>query len=424
MMHLFKISNEKEKINLFEIVIVFLLLCLSGLEFFNGNDIFLLVVFLLNLVVFLYKNEKIDNGFITFLFFFIFLSIAQIIWFSDGNFKSTMGFFLRLLTAYLVIKNCTSFLQSYLRLLFFLSIASLFFYSFFLIFPSTEESLFVNKHFWDNPATYENKKSLIIYSIFREPLFGIDSLGLFGLPRNSGPFWEPGAFAGYLIIGIAFELILFRKLSWRVFVFLIALISTFSTTGYVAAALLFLLYFIFLEPNKKRKLLIFPTVLAGSFFLIFNVEFLALKIAGQIKGFEEGQIYDTQSDDDTRLGSTLLDLSDFLRSPLVGTGPSDETRYGKTEVLFMRTNGLTDLIVRNGLIGFLFISWFYFQSLKLYFAKNDISRPKTSAYIIVFTTFLISLSEAYFNMPFFWSLFLLQYSETFQSSPTYDIIET
>ncbi len=424
MMHLYKISNEKEKINPFETVNLFLVLSLSGLNFFNGNESFLLVVFFLNMAVFLFKKEKIDNGFLTFLLFFIFLTIAQLIWFSDGNFKSTIGFFIRLLTAYLVVKNCSNFLQSYLRLLFFLCIASLFFYLFFLIFPAIEEKLFANKHFWDNPATNEVQKSLIIYNIFREPLFGIDSLGLFGLPRNSGPFWEPGAFGGYLTIGIAFELILFRKFSLRLFIFLIALITTFSTTGYVAVAVIFLLYFIFLETNKKRKFLIFPALLAVFFFLIFNVEFLATKIAGQIKGFEEGQIYDAQSDDDTRLGSTLLDVTDFQRSPLFGTGPSDETRYGKTEVLFMRTNGLTDFLVRIGLIGFLFICWFFFQSLKNYLIKKDISKPKTSACIIIFTTFLISLSEAYFNMPFFWSLFLLQYSEIIQPPDAYEIIET
>ena len=130
-----------------------------------------------------------------------------------------------------------------------------------------------------------------------------------------------------------------------------------------------------------------------------------------------------QSDDDTRLGSTFLDLSDFRRSPLFGTGPSDETRYGKKEILFMRTNGLADLIVRIGIIGFLFVCWTFFVSLKKYFATNEIPKPKTSAYIFIFITFLISLSETYFNMPFFWSLFLLQYAERIPPINTYEIVD-
>jgi len=424
MMHLYKITKETGKVNLFESVNLFLLLSLSGINFLNNNENFLLFVFSLNLVLFLLKKEKIDTGFLSFFLFFVFLTIAQLLWFSDGNFKSSIGFFLRILTAYLVIKNCSDFLHSFLRLLFFLSVVSIFFYLFFLIFPSIEETLFTNKHFWDNPATHEYKKSLIIYNIFREPLFGIDSLGLFGLPRNSGPFWEPGAFGGYLTIGIAFELILFRKLSRRLLIFLIAIISTFSTSLYMTETVLFLLFFFFLETNKKRKLLIFPAFLALSFFLLFNVEFLATKITAQIKGFEEGQIYDTQSDDDTRLGSTILDMRDFQRSPIFGTGPSDETRYGKTEALFMRTNGLSDFIVRIGILGFLYICWMFFRSLKKYFTISEIEKPKTSAFIIIFITFLISLSEAYFNMVFFWSLFLLQYAETITPSNTYEIIDT
>jgi hypothetical protein len=179
-----------------------------------------------------------------------------------------------------------------------------------------------------------------------------------------------------------------------------------------------------LETNQKRKLLIFPTLLAGAFFLILNVDFLAIKITEQVKGFEEDQIYNTQSDNDTRLGSTVLDFKDFQRSPIFGTGPSNETRYGKKEVLFMRTNGLTDLVVRVGLLGFLFICWTFFRSLKNYFSENGMSPPKTSAYILVFITFLISLSETYFNMPFFWSLFFLQYAQSIAQTETYEIIDT
>ena len=283
--------------------------------------------------------------------------------------------------------------------------------------------MFANKHFWDDPGTYEFKKSLIIYNIFREPLFGIDALGLFGLPRNSGPFWEPGAFGGYLTIGLAFEMILFRKFSLRVLIFLIALATTFSTAGYLATAVFFFLYFLFLETNKKKKLLIFPVLLVGLFFLIADVEFLASKITGQLEGFKQAQTYKMQSDDDTRLGSTVLDLADFRRSPLFGTGPSDDTRYGKNEVLYMRTNGLADLIVRIGTIGFLFICWTFFTSSKKYFTINEIPKPKTSACIFIFVTFLISLSETYFNMPFFWSLFLLQYAERIPPIDTYEIVD-
>ena len=80
MPHLFKISGEK-KTSFFEVINIFFLLSLSGLNFFNDNDKFLIFVFAINLIFFILSKQKVDNGFLVFLFFFIFLKIAQVIWF-------------------------------------------------------------------------------------------------------------------------------------------------------------------------------------------------------------------------------------------------------------------------------------------------------------------------------------------------------
>jgi len=131
----------------------------------------------------------------------------------------------------------------------------------------------------------------------------------------------------------------------------------------------------------------------------------------QAQQFKEGQIYSSQSANDTRIGSAALDFSDLQRSPLFGTGPSDETRYGKKEELFMRTNGVTDILVRLGIIGFIFLSWNFFFSFKRFFIRMRVIRTNTATYIAIFILFFISLSETYFLLPFFWSLALLQYAE-------------
>ena len=62
MMHLFKISKEASKANILETVNLFLLLSLSGINFFNDNDNYLLGVCMLNLAVFVMKREKVDNS--------------------------------------------------------------------------------------------------------------------------------------------------------------------------------------------------------------------------------------------------------------------------------------------------------------------------------------------------------------------------
>lgn len=413
MQGLLKLSAHAGKINIVETINVFLLLCLSGINFCNDSEDFLLLVLLINVFLFINKKEKIDNGFFTALLFFMFLTIGQWLWLSDGSMKSSMGFFIRLVIAYLVIKNTSNFILTFLNIMLFLCIAAIFFYVFFLIFPSIEDSLFSNKHFWDNPATYEVKKSLIIFNIFREPTLDNETRGLWGLPRNPGAFWEPGAFAGYINLAIAFEVIFIKKFAGKGLIFLAALLTTFSTTGYLAAGLFFFLYFILVEPNSKRKLIITPVIFGAMIYLIFNVDFLAEKISFQTQLFIENSVYNTQSENDTRLGSAVLDFTDFQRSPVFGTGPSDETRYGKNEVLFMRTNGVTDIIVRIGVIGFIFLCWIFSKSIKAYLTASEIGRPKISAYVLLFIIFFVSLSETYFIMPFFWSLAFLEYAPPF-----------
>ena len=93
MMHLFKISEQRKQSSLFETINLFLLLSLSGINFFSDNETILIVVFVLNLFAFLLKNEKIDNGFLGFTLFFIFCQLPS--WFGclTGVWKVRLVFF-------------------------------------------------------------------------------------------------------------------------------------------------------------------------------------------------------------------------------------------------------------------------------------------------------------------------------------------
>ena len=72
--------------------------------------------------------------------------------------------------------------------------------------------------------------------------------------RNGGMFWEAGAFAIY--INIAFFLYLgnlkriVSKYPWRTIIMVIALITTYSTTGYLLFFLMFLLKFLAFSSAK------------------------------------------------------------------------------------------------------------------------------------------------------------------------------
>ena len=72
------------------------------------------------------------------------------------------------------------------------------------------------------------------------------------IPRNSGPFWEPGAFQGFINIGILFLLFnvdegtIKNKLFYFI-VFVFTLVTTKSATGYLTLLLIFIF-----EGKKNR----------------------------------------------------------------------------------------------------------------------------------------------------------------------------
>ena len=63
---------------------------------------------------------------------------------------------------------------------------------------------------FENPlikeSNYKAWPSVILYT------FNSQGEGLLWLKRNSGPFWEPGAFSGFLILALLFNIIITGKI--------------------------------------------------------------------------------------------------------------------------------------------------------------------------------------------------------------------
>lgn len=101
--------------------------------------------------------------------------------------------------------------------------------------------------------------------------------------RNCGPFWEPGAYQGFLNISLWFELTmnLVRDKWWklRVIVLIITILTTLSTGGYIVLFVI-LLYF-FSNDNHiaiTKKIFISLCVLFLSIYLYFTLDFMSEKI--------------------------------------------------------------------------------------------------------------------------------------------------
>ncbi len=120
-------------------------------------------------------------------------------------------------------------------------------------------------------------------------LVNISEMPLYGIIRNYSLFREPGVYAIFLIIGLLFlyniDAIESRQKTVIFIIFAVAIITTFSTAGYIGL-FLWLIYFVF-GTNKKigtgSKLIILLLFAAGAYFVISN-EHIVLSIFDKMTG--------------------------------------------------------------------------------------------------------------------------------------------
>lgn len=147
--------------------------------------------------------------------------------------------------------------------------------------------------------------NVIIYN------FQYDSVNLFlGNIRNCGPFWEPGMFALFLNISIFINVFLMEGSRIRTLLFVVALITTVSTGGYVGGIVVLLSYLLI----KRKNPIYFVLILALALFLIpymAELEFIGDKIQEQLTHADKGE-------DSSRFGAFLTYIDIILDNPVFG----------------------------------------------------------------------------------------------------------
>jgi hypothetical protein len=180
--------------------------------------------------------------------------------------------------------------------------------------------------------------------------------------RNCGIFWEPGAFAGYIVLAILMLAATRDSLTWRqhwtgLGILSFALASTTSTTGYIAYPIAFLMNFNWRSGNRLQHLqsairtwVIVPLIVLGSWYSYNNFAFLEAKIRSQIKAVERREyLWEIN-----RFGTFIFDWEYISRRPFTGWGIHKKTRYALHPWItdFRFGNGMTDFIAKFGFIGF------------------------------------------------------------------------
>jgi len=374
-----------------------LLIAMSGVPFFYRSGMaFLIPSLVLVSIIFFSIGRQIHKFLILYLFIFLLIQFGQMVKFNYLPLNTYLGLYVRVLFAYFVIQIIGSrFISYYINLILILAIVSFLFY-FLCYIPGIENFLItkiaphLESPFIEKDVGYIYWPSIIIYTI--NPAGG-------SLPRNSGPFWEPGAYGGFLIIALIFKIMIDKRIwDWKGAILITAIVSTFSTTAYLAFMLLFIAYNI-VSKEKIYKIIFVPLLLLISFIGVTQIEFLGDKISENMD--IETKTYNT------RFKSALLDLNDFVDNPVFGLGRSAFTRFKGIEDshLMHRNNGITSFLTTYGIVIFLFyfyLIYYSFNTLCIHTGFNNHFAVYSLIIVIV-----LGFSEIYFIRPFFYGLTLL-----------------
>lgn len=233
------------------------------------------------------------------------------------------------------------------------------------------------------------------------------------LLRNSGFSWEPGRYACFIIIAIYINLIR-NKMNFRqnnnLYILLVSLISTQSTTGYVTGIIIYILLYIY---NTKRKNLISIVLFIGLVISISSLPFMGEKIKSLwIKSIDKKEIignFDYMEYDEKfnnrrlvpqRFEGLYLEALNIENDPILGYG-RDASNSFLARYNIYPSNGILSVFSIFGIIGFLF----YYGLI-----KSSSTLTKTLKYkgkIILFILYIsISISYNFSTIPIFLSIWL------------------
>ena len=357
---------------------------------------------------FLYKYKVIINKyFVSLIFFFLIYFIFLTIKFNEIHYKFLFIYPISFFIAYSIIMALKlKFFIIYEKLLIYLCVIAMFFWIIQIFIP---EQL---TNFLKNLTLLEPYKDIIkaqigVYTIIVE---GVDSY----LPRNSGFAWEPGAFSVFISFAIFVNLVLNKfklKKNYGLYILIITLISTQSTTGYSICLLIAVLYFINIK-IKSGIVLFIPLFIIGLFYL-FSLPFMYEKIDGLFSekitdvvstGSEEWN--SNKTIDAQRFVSFQIDFVDFLNNPILGYGGHDEDMWTKKDnVNVISISGIGKILARFGLVGTLFFL------IVLY--RNSIKYSQRFNYkgklILFFLILQISISYSLIENPIFLCFWMFFY---------------
>lgn len=383
---------KKQTMDMFAILLIVLASGNPVFAYLVGKETLVIGLPIMLLIYGLVRGLKVKKSDWIIVFIFGLICSVHLLTFGLPILAASLAFLLKLSAAMLIVCTVSDFPKMYVRLMFALAITSLIFFI-----PQVLLGDVLRKYIDVIAIPYSPSTLHIGLHNFNPEKF---------VYRNSGFFWEPGAYAGYLMLALIFSVGREIKVGKRLgldrtsLVLLIALLTTQSTTGYAALAI-FAFAFVYLRYGFRhvgRMLFVSTVVLSIAYSAFVNLPFLSEKIGGQF----EKALYGEENSAKGRFGNAIYDWESIKERPLLGWSPKTETRVVvNTEVIDWAAgqgNGLTGLIVHFGFAGILvYVLMVYNNFFKL---SSHVVYSVTSVVAVL----MLLMGEQFLNFPLFMTL--------------------
>ncbi len=213
------------------------------------------------------------------------------------------------------------------------------------------------------------------------------------LARNQGFFWEPGVLQILLNLLLFIEAFVFKRNGTRFWLTILAIMSTFSTTGLVVMLIQLAIYFSRIIQRKIYLAPIFSLILVGVFFVTQNNVEDKLSGSGQVSF--QARFFD--------LVQPLYILSD---NPFTGVGLDDEQYVEiRQQPNYSLNIGLLDFSNRskgstNSVMYFLAAAGIPFALIVFFFMYNQQFMLEKRLWFFIFTVVSL-MTEPLLLRPFF-----------------------
>ncbi len=374
-------------------ILLFLVIAFSSFEYFfrsNTPMIFLSI----SVILFFSKKYKLYTNFLLTCIVFYFILLLQVAFISEYSINRVFANVIYLIAyyviAYIIGKD---FMRSYLSVMSIITISSVFIFvisqipsvNTFLVnticpmFPSLNNEIAIQDGGGLNFIIYNFQTNHTAYDLF---------LGL--NLRNCGPFWEPGMFAVYLNLALFFNLFFNNNRRYYTVLFIVGLLSTFSTGGYMGFLFILFCYFLHLSFGGGSIFTIILLIVISIPILNYfsEADFLGMKLVSQMENATLGS-------DSSRFGAMLTQLVMIKDSPLIGGMLISDYANSRT----LASGTLFPLVYWGIPVGIIYYYLLYNSCIvysKLYNSTRGVG-------LFMFLTLLfISFSQTILLMPFFY----------------------